>query len=110
MTTIGHGSTLATDSSWKGRVRLVEADARPGRYYVACRDGGRPAFLLGPYTQSSWGKQAHARALGEVRRARRYVDENYRDGRGVFFSYGTAWMPLYGPAPSGKLNDLIGAS
>lgn len=97
---------LSTDASWNGRTRLVEADARPGRYYVTARDGGRTAFLLGPFVQPSWGKEAHARALGEVRRARRFCSENF--ARADFFAYGTAWTPLTGPAVVGRLNGLIG--
>lgn len=97
-----------TSASWRGKVALAEADARPGRYYVTARDGRRTSFLLGPFVQPTLGKSAHARALGEVRRARRYVSANYRDGRGDFFAYGTAWLPLTGAAPVGKLNALIG--
>lgn len=98
--------SVETSASWVGRVALGEADARPGRYFVTCRDAGWTAFLLGPFVQPTWGKQAHARALGEVRRARRYVAEHHRGGH--FMAYGTAWMPLTGEAPVGKLNALIG--
>lgn len=96
---------LPTDASWVGRVAEVEADARPGRYYVTARDAGRTAFLLGPFVQRTWGKQAHARALGAVRRARRYVQE--MDSRADFWSFGTVWVPLYGDAPAGKLNGKV---
>lgn len=101
------GARLSTDASWNGRVALAEADARPGRYYVTARDAGRTAFLLGPFTQASWGKEAHARALGQVRAAKRFCSERF--DRAAFFAYGTVWVPLYGDAPVGKLNDLIGA-
>lgn len=96
-----------TDASWDGKVAEVEADARPGRYYVTLQEGGRTAFLLGPFVQPTWGKQAHARALGEVRRARRYVLEHY-PGRESFGGFGTCWLPLLGEAPAGKLNAALG--
>lgn len=94
-----------TDAAWVGRVRLAEADSRPGRYYVTARDAGKTAFLLGPFTQPTWGKEAHARANGALCAAKRYVSDNFT--RGHFFTFGTCWVPLYGNAPTGKLNDLI---
>ena len=94
-----------TTAAWVGKVRLAEADARPGRYYVTARDGGRTAFLLGPFTQPTWGKEAHARANGALAAARRYCSDNF--AKGPFFQYGTCWMPLLGPAPEGKLNGKV---
>lgn len=74
----------------------VLPDARPGHYYVTARDSrGRTAFLLGPYTQQRHGQTAHARALANVLRAKRWADENTREGR-LFpdLLYGTARLPL----------------
>ena len=91
---------METSASWRGAVALGEADARPGRYYVTAKDGRRTAFLLGPFVQPTWGKQAHARALGEVRRAKRYLNA-IGHSEAPWLAYGTAWMPLYGDAPVG---------
>jgi hypothetical protein len=94
------------DAAWQGRVRLADADARPGRYYVTCRDDhGRTAFLLGPFNQPTYGQQGHARALGRLRAAKHHVIENYP--RSAFWTFGTAWMPLIGSAPIGKLNAVL---
>ena len=94
-------------AAWQGRVKLAEADARPGRYYVTCRDArGRTAYLVGPFTQSTYGKEAHARALGALRSAKRIAGEVFwREA--PWLTYGTAWMPLYGAAPVGKLNGIL---
>lgn len=97
-----------SSASWRGKVALGEADARPGRYYVTARDAGRNAFLLGPFVQTTWGKEAHARALGQVARVKRLACETF--ARADFAAYGTAWMPLYGDAPVGKLNGAIGGT
>ena len=96
-------------ASWNGKTALSEADAKPGRYYVTCRDSrGRTAYLLGPFTQQSWGKDAHARALGMVRDARRLTIKRYADRDTAFATWGTAWLPLIGTAPAGLLNnDLL---
>ncbi len=96
-------------ASWDGKVQLAEADARPGRYYVTCKDssGRKVAYLLGPFEQHGYGKGGHARALGMVQVARRYVNEHYSDRDTAFASFGTAWVPLYGKAPAGKLNGVI---
>lgn len=91
---------------WEGRVRLSEADARTGHYYVTCRDGRKTAFLLGPFTQTTMGKEAHARALGYVRAAKRIVQElDLRNG--PWLEYGTARIDLCGSPPAGKLNDRL---
>ena len=96
-----------SSASWRGRVALSEADGRPGRYYVTARnERGQTAFLLGPFTQPTLGQSGHARALGLVRKARRIVHDLNLD-RSNSFSYGTAWMPLYGAAPVGKLNEHL---
>ena len=93
-----------SSASWRGRVALGEADARPGRYYVTARDErGRHAFLLGPYVQPTYGKEAHARALAEVRVARRIV-EDLNLNPFAALTFGTCWTPLYGSAVEGKLN------
>lgn len=85
-------------------MRMRDADGRPGRYYVTIRDGrGRTCFALGPFVQLSPGQNAHARALLEVRRVRRLVAGLGLDGWHDW-SYGTAWLPLYGAAPVGKFN------
>lgn len=99
----------ALDAAWLGRVALCEADARPGRYYVTRRnDAGKTAFLLGPFNQPSYGKEGHARALGRLRAAKRYIGETYPNS--AFWTFGTAWIPLYGRAPVGKLNDVLEGS
>ena len=96
-------------ASWNGRVALSEADGKPGHYYVTARnERGQTAFLLGPFTQPTLGQQGHARALGAVRRARRYCDEH---GLNPFneLAFGTSRLPLLGlaaPLPAGKLNGL----
>ncbi len=93
-------------ASWNGAVAEVEADSLPGRYYVTARDErGRMAYLLGPFVQATYGKQAHCRALAAVRDARRYVVDNVRDG--VWFTFGTARLSLFGDAPAGKLNEVL---
>lgn len=93
-------------ASWKGRVSLAEADGKPGRYYVTARDErGRTAFLLGPFVQPTLGQAGHARALGAVRDARRYVLDHYP--RSMGWAFGTSRLPLYGKAPVGKLNDVL---
>jgi hypothetical protein len=94
------------DASWRGKVALGEADAKPGRYYVTVWDGRRAGYLLGPFVQHGWGKEGHARALGLVADARRYVQAHHTDSH--WWSFGTVRVPLFGPAPAGKLNDLIG--
>lgn len=67
-------------ASWEGRVAEIEADAKPGHYFVTARnERGQTAYLLGPYTQQTFGKQAHCRALGAARKARRYCQENGYD-------------------------------
>lgn len=94
-------------ASWEGKVKLSEADARPGRYYVTARnERGQTAYLLGPFVQHGYGKTAHAQALGRLRAAKRYIIDHHMDAF-ASLSYGTAWMPLYGKAPIGKLNDLV---
>ncbi|GIV03662.1 MAG: hypothetical protein KatS3mg015_2492 [Fimbriimonadales bacterium] len=90
---------------WHGRVALREADAKPGHYYVSVRDGLRLALVLGPFTQPAPGGQyGHARALGYVRKVRRYVEERDHFGR---YTYGTARLPLTEQPPSGSLNDVL---
>ena len=103
-------STLigTTDAAWDGKIRLAEADAKPGHYYVTCRDErGRTAYLLGPFTQTTYGQQAHARALGALQRTKRYVSRKYSNS--AWWTYGTARVPLLGaPVPTGKLNEIVG--
>lgn len=95
-------------ASWNGRVAEIEADAQTGHYYVTARnDRGQTAFLLGPFTQRTLGKQAHCRALGAVRKARRYCDSH---GLNDFaeLRFGTCRLPLVGGAlPKAKLEGLI---
>jgi len=93
---------------WNGKVREIEADAQTGHYYVTAKnDRGQTAFLLGPFTQKTLGKQAHCRALGAVRKARRYCDDhglnNFNELR-----FGTARIPLMGvKLPKAKLEGLV---
>ena len=95
-------------ASWNGRVALAEADGKPGHYYVTAKnDRGQTAFLLGPFTQPTLGQSGHARALGAVRKARRYCDEHglnpYNELR-----FGTSRLPLVGATlPKAKLEGLI---
>lgn len=101
-------SALKPDASWHGLTALAEADAKPGRYYVTARDEtGRTAFLVGPFMQPTWGREGHARALGALRAARRYVADNYP--RSMGWTFGTSRISLYDPAPAGKLNGLLHA-
>lgn len=94
-------------AAWQGKVRFAEADARPGHYYVTAKDErGRVAYLLGPFTQHSFGKEAHARALGQLQAAKHQISETYSSS--AWWTFGTAWMPLYGSAPVGKLNTAMG--
>lgn len=88
-------------------VRLADADARPGRYYVTVRSRGSYVLALGPFTQPRLGKEAHARALAAVERVRRYVTRYDRSPHAPWYEYGTAWTPLYGPAEEGKLNTAL---
>lgn len=81
----------------------VEPDARPGLYYVSCRDErGRHGLLLGPWRQERHGIAAHARALAEVTTARRILQrENHRDA--PWLQYGTCRLPLDADARPGVL-------
>jgi len=96
-------------ASWNGRVRLDEADALPGHYYVSIRDErGRTALAFGPFTQTRPGKDGHAQALGAVRTVRRYLmDSDWRNA--PWYAYGTCRLPLQANPPAGRLNDQIGA-
>ena len=94
-------------ASWAGRVALAEADALPGHYYVTVRREDGAYFLaLGPFTQYRPGKDAHARALGLVRRVRRHVNEI---GANQFndLLFGTARRPITDPLIPGKLNKEL---
>lgn len=96
-----------SSASWRGRVALAEADARPGAYYVTTKDErGRTAYLLGPFVQHRPGQTAHARALGYVRRARLHIFDNYP--RSHEWTFGTARIARIGaPLPTGKLNAAL---
>lgn len=95
-----------SSASWRGSVALGEADGKPGRYYVTARnERGQTAYLLGPFVQPTLGQQGHARALGAVRKARRYCDEHHLNPFNEL-AFGTGRLSLYGEAPTGKLNDL----
>lgn len=103
---MNQNTSLSVDAAWLGKVREVEADARPGRYYVTCRnERGQTSYLLGPFTQHGYGKQGHAQALGNLRAAKRYVSDRYTNS--AWWTFGTCWMPLYGKAPVGKLNNVL---
>lgn len=94
-------------ASWRGAVRLADADALPGAYYVTARDEtGRTAYLLGPFVQSRPGQGAHARALGLVRKARRYTQRHYSREMGLV--YGTTRVARLSRLPKGKLNEALG--
>lgn len=75
-------------------------DTKPGNYYVTCVDGGRVAWLAGPFPND------HATALGYVDRAREIAVELMP--RLSFAMFGTARRELDAPAPIGKLNDQLG--
>ena len=95
------------NASWQGKVALIEADGKPGRYYVTAKnERGQTAFLLGPFLQPTCGQAGHARALGSVKKARRYCDVNNLNPFGAL-TFGTARLSLYGTAPKGKLNELL---
>lgn len=91
-----------------GGYGLRKQTRKPGHYYVTCRDDrGRTAFLLGPFTQTTYGQQAHARALGALQRTKRYVSRKYSNS--AWWTYGTVRVPLMGgPVPEGKLNEIVG--
>lgn len=94
-------------AQWEGRVRLADADAKPGHYYVSVTSRGRVALALGPFTQRGYGRDGHARALGYVRRVRRYVQAHDHSADEPWYGYGTARLDLYDAAPAGKLNDVL---
>lgn len=95
-----------SSAAFRGRVRLEEADALPGAYYVTARDeAGRTAYLLGPYVQHRPGQTAHARALGRVRAVRRHVADNYP--RSIGWTFGTARVARLSGLPAGKLNAQV---
>lgn len=94
-------------TSWDGKVRLHDADGKPGHYYVSVKSRGKTAFALGPFTQHSPGQEAHARALGYVRNVRRYVSKNDNSRYEPWYEYGTARIPLQSNPPAGKLNATL---
>lgn len=62
---------------------IQEPDTAPGPYYVSVKDGGRSAFLSGPY-------ETHPEALALVDRARAICQE--LDPRSAFYAFGTCRM------------------
>lgn len=104
-------STSDSSAAWRGAVRLAEADATPGAYYVTARNQrGQTAFLVGPFLQRRPGKNAHARALAAVRAARRAVHELY-PSEAPWLMFGTSRVPFsHGlETPAGKINAHVGA-
>ena len=79
-----------------------EPDDTPGDYYVSCVDGGRFAFLAGPFHND------HEAALWMVPRARKLACA--LDPKAVFYGFGTCRRepdPTR-PAPPGRLNVALG--
>ncbi len=97
-------------ASWDGRVALHEADAKPGHYYVTVSSQGKTVLALGPFTQRRLGKEAHAQALGLMRRVRRYVQAHDHSPHSAWYEFGTSRLEVCGNPPQGKLNDLLRAS
>lgn len=98
---------MDASASWEGKVRLADADGKPGRYYVTARnERGQTAYLLGPFNQPTYGQSGHARALGAVRKVKRHTVDNYTNG--IWWTFGTSRVSLHGAAPVGKLNEVIG--
>ena len=78
-------------------------DGKPGFYYVTVRDGGKTAFLLGPFVQGRPGTLAHRQALGMVQACWRAVGRIGFRGA-AFVEYGTARLPIAAASvPAGKL-------
>ena len=76
-----------------------EPDAKPGNYYVTCRnDAGKHAALLGPF------KDDHAGALAMVGPARRKAEE--LDPWASFFAFGTCRTDYSFNKP-GRLNKYF---
>ena len=100
---------MSGSASWRGRVALAEADAKPGHYYVTVRKpDGRTALALGPFTQRRPGKEAHAQALGYVRRVRRFVQERNLGGpHTAWLTFGTSRIDIVGTPPVGRLNKEL---
>lgn len=94
-------------ASWNGAVRLTDADAKPGHYYVTVQSRGKTSYALGPFTQPKPGKDAHAQALGRVRDVRRYIMKNDRSPHAAFYAYGTSRIDLCGTPPQGALNERL---
>ena len=74
-------------------------DTKPGPYYVTCRDGGRTAFLVGPF-------ERHVDALDLVEPARKRACEI--DPRAHFYAFGTCRLHDPAGAPQGRLNADFG--
>ncbi len=61
---------------------MQNPDTKPGLYYVTAQDGGRTAFVAGPF------RDDHARALALVDEARRVAER--LDPRAVWYAFGTS--------------------
>jgi len=80
---------------------VQEPDPRPGRYYVSARDGGKHAYLLGPFP-------THPEALAQVDRAWAKALEMY-PREATWCGFGTCRLrdDWCGPAPWGILNEVL---
>lgn len=67
-------------------------------YYVTAQDGGRTAWLLGPYSD-------HAEALDRVRPVREWCLNNIPAA--WWWAYGTSSITTDREPPEGKLNGEI---
>lgn len=83
------------------RLRPPPPAAEARAFYVTCVDGGRNAWLAGPFA-------THQEALDQVDPARAAADKATR-GWSHFYAFGTASLPASDPTlPVGRLNDELG--